>query len=176
MRVDEDRLTATYMLANRKHGTLYLGSALDLIARVQEHKDGRGSAFTRKYGVTKLVWYKSSMLVSEARDREYAMKKWRRDWKTNLIERDNPNWDDLYPALIGAALPSPIPGWVPDLIRGHVRDPYTQRRAAINVARKHAAGRVYGSRTGAARHPGMGVVSGFGRINAKRSGVEARAQ
>ncbi len=53
MRVDETRLTATYMLASRKHGTLYLGSALDLIVRVHEHKEGVGSRFTAKYGVTR---------------------------------------------------------------------------------------------------------------------------
>ncbi|HRO03698.1 MAG TPA: GIY-YIG nuclease family protein [Terricaulis sp.] len=82
MRVDESRLTATYMMASRKHGTLYLGSALDLIVRVSEHKEGIGSAFVRKYGVTRLVWYQPFMLVSEAREREYEMKKWRRDWKT----------------------------------------------------------------------------------------------
>ncbi len=105
MRVDETRLTATYMLASRKHGTIYLGSALDLIAHVSEHKAGTGSAFTAKYGVTRLVWYEPFMLVTEARDREYAMKKWRRDWKTNLIERDNPHWDDLFPVLTGAQLP-----------------------------------------------------------------------
>src|SRR5690606_7185797 len=79
MRVDESRLTATYMMASRKHGTLYLGSALDFIVRVSEHKEGIGSAFVRKYGVTRLVWYQPFMLVSEAREREYEMKKWRRD-------------------------------------------------------------------------------------------------
>lgn len=105
MRVDETRLTATYMLASRKHGTIYLGSALDLISRVSEHKAGTGSAFTAKYGVTRLVWYQPFMLVSEARDREYAMKKWRREWKINLIERDNPHWDDLFYVLTGAQLP-----------------------------------------------------------------------
>ena len=107
MRVDETRLTATYMLASRKHGTLYLGSALDLIVRVSEHKQGIGSRFTARYGVTRLVWYESFMLVTEARGREYEMKKWRRDWKINVIERDNPNWDDLYPVLIGAQLIKP---------------------------------------------------------------------
>ncbi len=96
-----ERLTATYILASRRHGTLYLGSALDLIKRVWEHKEGAGSAFTRKYNVTRLVWYEAFELVAEARDREYEMKKWRRDWKCNLIERDNPNWDDLYPVLSG---------------------------------------------------------------------------
>jgi putative endonuclease len=104
MRVDEDRLTATYMLASRKHGTLYLGSALDLIKRVYEHREGVASRFTAKYGVTRLVWYQPFLLVTEARSREYEMKKWKRDWKTNLIERDNPHWDDLYPVLIGAQL------------------------------------------------------------------------
>src|SRR5262245_27887829 len=104
MRVDENRLTAAYMLANRKHGTLYLGSALDLIARVSEHRAGNGSGFASKYGVTRLVWYQPFMLVAEAREREYEMKKWRRDWKTNLIERDNPDWEDLFPGLIGGAI------------------------------------------------------------------------
>ena len=101
----EDICTATYILASKRHGTLYLGSALDLAKRVWEHRQGQASRFTAKYGVVRLVWYHRFTLVVEAREREYAMKKWRRDWKTNLIERDNPNWDDLYPALIGAAAP-----------------------------------------------------------------------
>jgi putative endonuclease len=107
MRVDESRLTATYMMASRRHGTLYLGSALDLIARVWDHKEGVGSKFVAKYGVTRLVWFQPFMLVAEARDREYEMKKWRRDWKVELIERDNPDWDDLFPVLSGSRLPNP---------------------------------------------------------------------
>jgi putative endonuclease len=94
------------MLASRRHGTLYLGSALDLIKRMSEHRQGVASRFTAKYQVTRLVWYESFMLVTEARDREYEMKKWRRDWKINLIERDNPHWDDLFPVLCGAVLPN----------------------------------------------------------------------
>ncbi|MGD9968023.1 MAG: GIY-YIG nuclease family protein [Hyphomonadaceae bacterium] len=101
MRVDETRLTAAYMLASRTHGTLYLGSALDLIQRMSEHRSGAGSRFVAKYGVIRLVWFEPFMLVTEARDREYGMKKWRRDWKINLIERENPDWDDLYLGLIG---------------------------------------------------------------------------
>lgn len=104
MRVDESRLTAAYMVASRRHGTLYLGSALDLIARVWDHKQGVGSKFVRKYGVTNLVWYQPFMLVAEARTREYEIKKWRRDWKVDLIEADNPHWDDLFPVLSGAVL------------------------------------------------------------------------
>jgi putative endonuclease len=104
MRVDENRLTAAYLMASRKYGTLYLGSALDLVQRVFEHKQGVGSRFCAKYGVTRLVWFQPLMLVSEARDREYIIKKWRREWKINLIERDNPDWDDLFPVLSGARL------------------------------------------------------------------------
>jgi putative endonuclease len=116
MRVDEDRITATYLLASRKHGTLYLGSALDLIKRICEHREGVGSRFAAKYGVTRLVWFQPFMLVSEARDLEYRMKKWKREWKANLIERDNPHWDDLFPVLTGAVLTGkvhPFPDWRP---------------------------------------------------------------
>jgi putative endonuclease len=107
MRVDENRLIATYMMASGRHGTLYLGSALDLIVRVSEHKQGVGSKFVAKYGVTRLVWYEPFMLVAEAREREYQLKKWKRDWKIELIERDNPDWYDLFPILTGAVLPKP---------------------------------------------------------------------
>lgn len=107
MRVDPDRLTATYMMASKRHGTLYLGSALDLIRRVSEHKDGVGSKFVSKYSVTRLVWFQPFMLVSEAREHEYELKKWKRDWKVELIERDNPDWYDLYPILIDAEIRKP---------------------------------------------------------------------
>ena len=105
MRVDENRLTTAYLMASRKYGTLYVGSALDLIRRVYEHKEGIGSKFCAKYGVTRLVWFEPFMLLIEAREREYEIKKWRRDWKTNLIERNNPDWSDLFPVLSGTRLP-----------------------------------------------------------------------
>lgn len=105
MRVDERRLTATYIMASRRHGTLYVGSALDLIERVWDHKQGLGSKFVAKYGVTRLVWFESFMLVSEARDREYKIKHWKRDWKIELIERNNPDWGGLFPVLSGSELP-----------------------------------------------------------------------
>ena len=68
MRVDENRLTATYLLANRKHGALYLGSALGLIARVADHKEVQGSRHTARYNITLLGWDPPVMLVAEARD------------------------------------------------------------------------------------------------------------
>lgn len=104
MRVDENRLTATYLMASRKYGTLYVGSALDLIARVHEHQTGVGSKFCAKYGVTRLVWFEPFVLVTDARGREYEIKNWRREYKVNLIERNNPDWSDLYPVLSGTRL------------------------------------------------------------------------
>jgi putative endonuclease len=96
-----DALCAVYMLANRKHGTIYTGVSIDLMRRAWEHREGEGSVFTRKYKVTRLVWYERFDFLDAARTREKQIKKWRRDWKTNLIERMNPDWDDLYPILAG---------------------------------------------------------------------------
>jgi putative endonuclease len=96
-----ERAIAVYMLASRKHGTLYIGVTSDLVRRIYEHRNGVNCSFTRKYGVARLVWYEVGDWYDGARQRERAMKKWRRDWKIALIERDNPDWIDLYPTLNG---------------------------------------------------------------------------
>lgn len=88
-----------YLLASRKHGTLYLGVTNDLIRRVYEHKNKIVRGFTSQYDVAKLVWYETYDDPENASRREKELKKWRRDWKIRLIEEDNPNWDDLYPAI-----------------------------------------------------------------------------
>jgi putative endonuclease len=93
-----DRACA-YMLASGKNGTLYIGVTSDLAQRVWQHRLGAGSAFTRKYGVTCLVWFEIRDWYDVARARERTMKEWKRAWKIALIERDNPNWDDLYSTL-----------------------------------------------------------------------------
>ena len=85
-----------YLLASQKNGTLYCGHTDDLARRVFDHREGRGSAFTRKYRVHRLVWYEPHESRESAKTREYQVKKWKRAWKTRLIERENPNWDDLY--------------------------------------------------------------------------------
>ena len=95
-RMQIQKIIATYILASKRNGTLYTGSALDLMDRVWAHKQGSGSHFTRKYGVHRLVWFKTFEKVTDARAEEYRIKNWRRAWKINLIEQDNPNWDDLY--------------------------------------------------------------------------------
>ena len=91
----------TYILASRPRGTLYIGVTNSIVARVERHRTGSGSAFTRRYKVFHLVWYEEFGCVDEAIQREKTMKEWRRDWKLNLIERDNPHWQDLYPLLPG---------------------------------------------------------------------------
>ena len=94
-----DHISFVYMLASRKYGTLYIGVTNDLWRRVAEHRDGNGGKFTAKYKVFLLVWYEVHDDIEVAIQRETSMKRWKRDWKTNLIERENPHWIDLYPAL-----------------------------------------------------------------------------
>jgi putative endonuclease len=89
-----------YILASAKHGTLYIGVTSDLIRRVYEHKTKVVPGFTKKYGVTKLVYFEIFDDALSAIEREKALKKWRRDWKIRLIEENNPAWADLYEGLV----------------------------------------------------------------------------
>jgi putative endonuclease len=84
-----------YILANRKHGTLYTGVTSNLHARVHQHRKGTGSAFTRRYNVTRLVYVEEFGLITEAIRRESTIKGWPRAWKIRTIEAVNPDWLDL---------------------------------------------------------------------------------
>ena len=88
-----------YIMASRKHGTLYIGVTSNLIARAYQHRTGIVAGFTRRYHVHLLVWFEcyDDPLTAIAREKE--LKKWRRDWKINLIQATNPEWVDLYEAL-----------------------------------------------------------------------------
>ncbi|NIJ42955.1 putative endonuclease [Parvibaculum indicum] len=88
-----------YMPASRKRGTLYIGVTNDLARRVSEHRDGTASAFTRKYRVHRLVYAEAFDEIEDAIRREKAMKEWQRSWKVQLIEKNNPEWGDLYDTL-----------------------------------------------------------------------------
>ena len=88
-----------YILASQLQGTLYIGVTNSQLFRIAQHREGKGGVFTRRYKVTRLVWFEEHGDVNEAIQREKTLKHWVRDWKTNLIERDNPNWDDLFPTL-----------------------------------------------------------------------------
>ena len=85
-----------YILASRRNGTLYVGVTNDIARRVTEHKQGLADGFTKKYRVTTLVHVESYADIQEAKARERAIKRWRRAWKLELIEKSNPRWDDLY--------------------------------------------------------------------------------
>ncbi|HLH96279.1 MAG TPA: GIY-YIG nuclease family protein [Xanthobacteraceae bacterium] len=84
-----------YILASRRHGTLYIGITNNLALRLEQHRQGRDSEFVRRYGVSRLVYVESYSDAVEAITREKQLKKWKRDWKIQLIERDNLEWRDL---------------------------------------------------------------------------------
>ncbi|WP_439572428.1 GIY-YIG nuclease family protein [Phreatobacter sp.] len=90
-----------YILASRRNGTLYVGVTNDVSRRTFEHRQGIGSAFTRRYGVALLVQMEPYESIAAAIAREKQLKGWNRAWKIRLIERDNPDWDDLYERLNG---------------------------------------------------------------------------
>jgi putative endonuclease len=88
-----------YILCSKRNGTLYIGVTSDLIKRVYEHKNDHADGFTKKYNVHNLVWYEMHETAESAITREKQIKKWERKWKLKLIEKLNPEWDDLYSSL-----------------------------------------------------------------------------
>jgi putative endonuclease len=84
-----------YILASRRHGKLYIGVTNSLQKRLEEHRNGNGFAFVKQYGVYRLVYVESYDRVEEAIAREKQLKRWKRDWKIELIERENLEWRDL---------------------------------------------------------------------------------
>ena len=85
-----------YMLASQRNGTLYVGVTSNLIKRVYEHKNNSVGGFTQKYDVHRLVYFESTDDINSAIRREKQIKKWNRNWKIELIEKNNPDWKDLY--------------------------------------------------------------------------------
>jgi putative endonuclease len=110
--VGRDPFIATYMMANRKNGTIYVGVTSDLITRAAQHREGQTPGFTARYGLDRLVWFETHDLIVDAIAREKQLKKYLRAWKVNLIERENPDWEDLLPGLLG---------WRPDNPLGQAR-------------------------------------------------------
>ena len=87
-------------MASKSNGTLYIGVTGDLIKRVYEHKNDLTDGFTKRYQVHNLIYYEVFENIEQAIIREKQLKKWRRQWKINLIEKDNPEWRDLYGELV----------------------------------------------------------------------------
>ncbi|HWF64431.1 MAG TPA: GIY-YIG nuclease family protein [Rhizomicrobium sp.] len=88
------------MLASKRHGTLYVGVTGNLAGRVAEHRDNLLEGFTKKYDVRSLVWFEEFGDIHDAILREKRIKKWRRAWKLELIEKTNPTWIDLFDQIV----------------------------------------------------------------------------
>ena len=89
-----------YIMADRYRGTMYVGVTADLHARIHQHRTGDGSDFCRRYGLRSLVWTEHATSISEAIAHEKRVKHWRREWKFGLIERGNPECQDLFDTLV----------------------------------------------------------------------------
>ena len=89
-----------YILASRRNGTLYTGMTSNLVKRAWQHRNGEMDGFTKKYGVKCLVYYEMHQNAESAIMREKQIKKWNRQWKLRLIEKDNPQWNDLYELIV----------------------------------------------------------------------------
>jgi putative endonuclease len=90
-----------YLMTDAPFGTLYIGVTSDLARRVWQHREGEGSAFCKRYGLTRLVYCEPFERTEDAIAREKAMKAWKRQWKTKLIEQANPGWDNLFEHING---------------------------------------------------------------------------
>mgnify|MGYP000399650663 CR=1 FL=1 len=89
-----------YIVTNKKHGTLYIGVTSNLIQRIYQHKNKIFEGFTEKYNLDKLVYYELFDDMENAIKREKRLKFWQRKWKIDLIEKQNPTWQDLYDSIL----------------------------------------------------------------------------
>jgi putative endonuclease len=89
-----------YILASRRNGTLYVGVTSDLVKRIEEHRQKLVDGFTKKYGITTLVYFETFEDIRDAIIRERQIKEWKRTWKTELIQSVNPYWRDLYEDIL----------------------------------------------------------------------------
>ncbi len=89
-----------YIMTNMSHRVLYTGVTNDILRRVHEHREGKGSAFTTKYKVDKLVYVERFQYIDKAIQKETQVKTWQRAWKVEMIETLNPGWEDLTSTLL----------------------------------------------------------------------------
>lgn len=94
------RTPCVYILSSKRNGALYVGVTSNLVQRVWEHKNDFVDDFTKRYFVHDLVWYEVHDTMESAISREKALKRWKRAWKLELIEKSNPTWKDLYSEIV----------------------------------------------------------------------------
>jgi putative endonuclease len=102
LRLMIERQPCVYILASGRHGTVYIGVTSNLMARLHQHRNGMIPGFTSRHHVHRLVHFEVADTMEAAIAREKQLKAWRREWKVNLIENDNPFWEDL---AIGLGFP-----------------------------------------------------------------------
>lgn len=91
---------AIYIIANKKHGTIYTGVTSDLVLRIYQHKNNLIEGFSKKYGCKILIYFEMFEVMETAIAREKQLKNWKREWKISLIEKDNRDWEDLYSQIL----------------------------------------------------------------------------
>ena len=89
-----------YIMTNKRYGVLYIGVTSDLAARITQHRQGKGGSFTSRFNCKLLVYVEHYPTIEDAIAREKAMKAWKRMWKIEAIEAQNPAWDDLYLTIL----------------------------------------------------------------------------
>jgi putative endonuclease len=89
-----------YIMADRYRGTMYVGVTADLAARIEQHRNGSGSDFCKRYGLDRLVWAEHGDRIEDCIAHEKRIKRWAREWKFALIEEGNPEWCDLFETLV----------------------------------------------------------------------------
>jgi putative endonuclease len=95
-----EKQPCVYILASKRNGTLYIGVTSNLVKRVHEHRTDLADGFTKEYAVHNLVYFERHEEMNAAIAREKQIKKWNRTWKLELIEKNNPEWKDLYESII----------------------------------------------------------------------------
>jgi putative endonuclease len=100
----EEKVSAVYLLASKRPGTLYCGVTSDLCSRIALHQEDHFEGFSKDYGVKMLVWYAIFPTMADAIKREKQIKEWKRGWKIELLEKMNPTWRDLYDETCGPIL------------------------------------------------------------------------
>jgi putative endonuclease len=99
------KLPCVYILASKRNGTLYVGVTSDVVQRVGQHRTDAPEGFSKRYGVHWLVYAEFHDTMEGAIRREKQIRHWRRSWKLELIERENPEWEDLYPVFVPGLAP-----------------------------------------------------------------------
>ena len=100
-----EREPCVYLLARASHSTLYTGVTSNLLQRIHQHRSGSFGGFTRRWGIKRLVWFEIHSTMESAIHCEKQIKRWRREWKYDLIAKDNPAWRDLAEDLGFDSLP-----------------------------------------------------------------------